>query len=118
MKRPKRGEIYRANLEPVKGSEIKGVFRPVLIIQNNTVTDRVRSVVAIPFTKTVKRKRWPFTVFVEKNKDNGLEEDSVLLCHQIRALDNARLTKRIGDLSEEKISEVERTLLFTLEIEI
>lgn len=118
MKRPKRGEIYRANLEPVKGSEIKGVSRPVLIIQNDVVTECIQSVVAIPFTKNIKRKKWPFTVFVKKNEDNRLEEDSVLLCHQIRVLDNSRLMKRMGELSEEKISEVERVLLFTLGVEI
>jgi len=87
MINPVRGEIYRANLEPARGTEIKGIARPILIIQNNDITKYVRSVIAIPFTKNIKRKEWPFTVLVEKNEDNGLEEDSVLLCHQMGFLE-------------------------------
>lgn len=34
-KRIRRGSIYYADLDPVKGSE-QGGYRPVLILQNNT----------------------------------------------------------------------------------
>ncbi len=116
MINPVRGEIYRANLEPARGTEIKGIARPILIIQNNDITKYVRSVIAIPFTKNIKRKEWPFTVLVEKNEDNGLEEDSVLLCHQIRVLDKSRLKEKMGEISEDKLMEIEEALLFTLGI--
>ena len=118
MGEPYRGEIYETNLNPIKGSEIKGIKRPVLIVQNHLVTKRVMSIIGIPFTKNIKRRRWPFTVFVKKDNLNGLKKDSVLLCHQIRVLDKSRLGKKIGEMSEDKLTEVENAILYTLGINV
>ncbi|MBF0378094.1 MAG: type II toxin-antitoxin system PemK/MazF family toxin [Desulfamplus sp.] len=32
--------------------------------------------------------------------DSGLKKDSIILCHQIRTLDKARLIKKIGEVTD------------------
>ncbi len=45
----KHGEIYLADLEPTRGAEQAG-RRPVLIFQNDLISQFTRTVVCIPFT--------------------------------------------------------------------
>lgn len=113
---PIRGDIYEVNLEPVKGREIEGTGRPVLIVQNDLITKKVTTIIGVPFTKNIKRKEFPYTVFIKKESSNGLKCDSVLLCHQIRVLDKSRLNKKLGHISEKQLIEVDEKLLFTLGI--
>jgi mRNA interferase MazF len=107
-----RGEVWFADLNPIKGSEQAG-SRPVLVIQNNAINTYGRSVIAIPFTTNLKLARLPSCVLVPY-PEAGLREDSVLLCHQVRVLDISRLHTRMGKVGDETINAVERALLFTL----
>ena len=45
----------------------------------------------------------------------GLDKDSVIIVNQIRSIDQARLIKRVGILSRDKIEQVEEALQITLE---
>jgi mRNA-degrading endonuclease toxin of MazEF toxin-antitoxin module len=42
----------------------------------------------------------------------------VLLCHQLRALDQSRLRDKLGEVSEEVMIAIEACLLFTLGISL
>ena len=110
----KRGEIWIADLEPTFGYEQAGV-RPVLIIQNNLVTRYSKTVLAIPITTNLQRSRHPSSISVASG-DGGLQADSVLLCHQMRALDATRIRFRIGELDETTIRRVESAVLFSVGI--
>ena len=118
MLNPARGDIYLANLEPVKGTETEGTSRPVLIVQNNSITKNFLTIIGIPFTKNLDRSKLPSTVLIKKDTTNRLAVDSVLLCHQIRTLDKSRLVKRLGQISEKQLTEVDEKLLFTLGIQL
>ncbi len=90
----KRGEVWLADLNPIRGSEQAGI-RHVLIFQNdaiNTFTTTVvtTTVVTIPFTTNLRRAALPSCVRVAAG-DGGLSDDSVALCHQLRVLDATRL---------------------------
>ena len=51
----KKYDIVLANLDPTKGSEQKGT-RPCLVLQNNVVNaSRIKTVVVIPFTTSIKK---------------------------------------------------------------
>ena len=47
-------------------------------------------------------------------KEAGLVYDSVALCAQIRALDRRKLIYKIGELTSERLSDVERAVAFVL----
>ena len=110
----RRGEVWYANLSPVQGSEQAGV-RPVLIFQNDRINKATTTTLVIPFTTNLRRAALPSCVQVAKG-EGGLTVESVLLCHQLRVLDETRLDYKLGKLSEQTIAEVETCVLYTLGI--
>jgi mRNA interferase MazF len=109
-----RGEIWFANLNPTRGSEQSGI-RPVLIFQNDTINRLTTTVLAIPFTTNLRRAALPSCVRIAQG-EGGLEVDSVVLCHQLRALDKSRLQRKLGIVSHETMVAVERCVMFTMGI--
>ncbi len=115
----KRGEIWMADLNPVRGSEQAGM-RPVLIFQNNAINRFTQTAMTIPLTTNLRRASLPSCVFIHQG-EGGLLGDSVVLCHQMRALDRmypsqSRLLRKIGAVSNQTMNDVESRVLFTLGI--
>ena len=110
----KHGDVYLANLNPVKGSEQAG-RRPVLIYQDSRLIPVTLTVVVIPFTTNLKLQKLPTAVFVPSG-EGGLRQDSVLLCHQIRALDKMGLLDYWGKISLDYMYSVKKTILRTMGI--
>lgn len=110
----KRGDVYLANLNPVKGSEQAGQ-RPVLIYQNSRLLKipTSRTVIVIPFTTNLKLQKLPSCVFVSA-PEGGLKQDSVALCHQIRALDKSGIINYWGSLSANRMTEIDQVVLYTI----
>ncbi len=107
-----RGEVWLANLNPVRGSEQAGI-RPILIFQTDSINRFTTTVLTIPFTTNLRRASLPSCVQVSAS-EGGLTSDSVALCHQLRVLDKTRLTKKLGKLSGAVIAEIEECVLFTV----
>lgn len=109
-----RGDVYLADLNPVKGSEQAGQ-RPVLIYQNNRLLQvpTSRTVIVIPFTTNLKLQKLPSCLLVPAN-EGGLRQDSVALCHQIRALDRSGLISYWGSLPESRLTEIDQIVLYTI----
>ncbi|MBO9323777.1 MAG: type II toxin-antitoxin system PemK/MazF family toxin [Roseiflexus sp.] len=110
----KRGEVWLADLNPIRGSE-QASIRPVLIFQNDAINTFTTTVVTIPFTTNLRRAALPSCVRVAAG-DGGLSDDSVALCHQLRVLDATRLIRRLGSMSQSTMVAIERCVLFTLGI--
>ena len=108
----KRGEVWLANLDPTQGSEQAGI-RPVIIFQNDIVSQFSTTTIAIPLTTNQRRASLPICMLI-KQGDGGLTQDSVALCFQMRVLDKTRLTRRLGQLSLETITRLEEVVLLTL----
>ncbi len=108
----RRGEVWLAELNPIRGSEQAGT-RPVLIFQNNDLNSYTTTILAIPFTTNLRRAALPSSVQVPAG-EGGLTSDSVALCHQLRVLDVSRLTRRLGVTTQSTISAIEECVLFTL----
>ncbi len=94
--------IWRANLDPVIGSE-QGKSRPVIIISENDINELLNIVNIIPLT-TQKQNRviYPNEALV-KGEIHGLKDDSIALCHQIRTIDKRRLSLNYGHISNKDI---------------
>lgn len=85
----KHGEIWLANLNPVRGTE-PGKVRPVLLLQNQALLDVEHpSSVIIPLTTNLVDDAEPLRLRVSAR--DRLDRDSDLLVDQIRAIDNKRL---------------------------
>lgn len=108
----KRGEIYRADLDPVLGSEQGGV-RPVLVVQNDQGNQSSPTVIVAPLTSRRKRPRQPTHVLVLP-PEGGLTRPSQVLCEQVRTLEKSRLTDYLGALSDDTLRRVDDALLRAL----
>lgn len=108
----KRGEVWLVNLNPTQGSEQAGI-RPVIIFQNDLVSQFSTTTIAIPLTTNQRRASLPICLLI-KQKDGGLAQDSVALCFQMRVLDKSRLIRRLGQLRLETIAKLEEVVLRTL----
>src|SRR6266852_2035245 len=107
-----RGDVWLAQLDPVRGSEQAGT-RPVLVFQAGPLNSFLRATVVIPFTTNLKWTRFPFAIFVSAG-DGGLSSDSVALCHQIRVSDKTRLIRRLGVLSDATMTKIQGAVHLTL----
>ena len=97
-----RGSIYRVNLEPTVGSEQQGTARPCVVLTLTAYNKQLRTVGIVPLTSSP-RALPPLIVPVP----SAGKANSMALCHQIRTVDKARLTKRLGALSAEDLAAVE-----------
>ncbi|MEZ4960285.1 MAG: type II toxin-antitoxin system PemK/MazF family toxin [Saprospiraceae bacterium] len=108
--------IYRANLDPVIGSE-QGKTRPVLVISEDTINSLLNIVNVLPLTSLKPgRKVYPNEAHLNAGK-YGQPNDSIVLCHQIRTLDKRRLTFEYGKVDNiDKQEEITEALCFQLGI--
>lgn len=108
----KRGEIYRADLDPVIGSEQGGV-RPVLIIQNDVGNLYSPTVIVAAITSQRKKAYLPTHVPILP-EESGLQRPSVILLEQVRTLEKSRLGKRLGRVAPAVMQRVEKALGISL----
>jgi mRNA interferase MazF len=97
MTRVKRGEIWKVNLDPAIGSEIKKT-RPALIIQNDVGNQYSPLTIIAPITSHKGKKIYPFEVLLPEVK--GLEKQSKVLLSYIRTIDKSRLVEKIAFLDD------------------
>jgi mRNA interferase MazF len=99
-----RGEVWRGDLSPARGTEQAGL-RPVLIVQTDHANVHSPHTIIVPFTTRIRQKLLPSHVFVPTG-EGGLTQDSVALCEQIRVVDTGRLINKLGSLSAQRMQEV------------
>ena len=108
----KRGEIYRASLDPVVGSE-QGGIRPVLIVQNDMGNRHSPTVIVAAITSRMKKPGLPTHVPLSA-AECGLKQDSVVLMEQVRTLEKTRLTKYLGAVPPATMRRVDEALRLSL----
>jgi mRNA interferase MazF len=88
---PNRGDVWLANLNPMRGTE-PGKTRPVLIVQAQALLDANHpSTLIIPLTTKLVEDAEPLRLRVAAT--GRLRHDSDLLIDQLRAIDNRRLVQ-------------------------
>ena len=87
-----RFEVYRVNLDPTVGSEIRKA-RPCLVVSPDEINHNLRTVIVAPMT--TKGRAYPSRVACRfKGKDGQIVLD------QIRTVDKARLVKKLGRIDD------------------
>ena len=98
----KQGEIWYADLNPVKGSEQYG-YRPVVIISGNVLNTYLQIVIACPLTSKI--KNYKGNIVLSPDNDNGLNETSEVMVFHIRSISKTRLVKKIGRITSGQLSD-------------
>ena len=112
----KTGEIYWVSLDPAIGNEIKKK-RPVLVL-NAGHDKHLKFAIVLPITAW--NPYWkgnPFFVPLESGANTGLQKKSVVDCFQIRAISHRRFAEKIGNISNDEISLVKKSIALILDIE-
>jgi len=110
------GEIYWVNLDPSNGDEIKKK-RPVVIV-NGGHDKHLKLAVIVPVTAwSPYWKKNPFFVSLEPNSSNGLQKKSAIDCFQIRAISHKRFVGKIGNISDDEIYLIKKSIALILDID-
>ena len=107
----KQYDIWLANLNPGKGTEI-GKVRPVVIVQTDLLNNLHGSTLICPITSQVNRELKILRVHIGKRY---LEKESDVLVDQLRAIDNRRLVQRLGKLQRSQIDSLRENLRIVLD---
>ena len=112
----KQYEIWIADLNPQTGTET-GKTRPVLIIQTNLLNQIPHpSTIICPITTNVKKDSDILRVHLKKGQAN-LHQNCDVMIDQIRAIDNKRLIKKIGDIPKDMIDVINENLMIIFDLE-
>ena len=99
------GEIRWVDLPP-RGGHAQSGRRPAIIVQSQRSLDRIPTVLVIPLTSQLDALRFPGTVLVEADAQNGLRRASVALVFQMTALDQRYLKDLLGTVTTNVINEI------------
>lgn len=112
----KTGDIYWVNLDPAIGDEIKK-RRPVIVV-NGGHDKHLRLAIVVPVTAW--SPYWdgnPFFVPLEPDSNNGLRKKSAVDCFQIRAISHNRFVEKIGNISNNEIDLIKKSIALILDID-
>jgi len=112
----KQFEIWIADLNPQIGTE-PGKTRPVLVIQSNLLNKVPHpSTIVCPITTKIEKEAEILRVHLKKGMSN-LHESCDIMIDQVRAIDNKRLVKKVGELPHEMICQIKENLSIVLDLE-
>jgi mRNA interferase MazF len=101
----KRGEVWRVRLPSVPGRTQAGM-RPAVIVQEDRATLALPTVLIVPFTGTQGAWRFPGTLRVQPDGQNGLTAPSVALVFQLTAIDRTNCLQPLGVLDPGTLAQI------------
>jgi len=108
-------EIWIADLNPRVGTEA-GKKRPVIIIQTNLLNSSNHpSTLICPLTTNVQKDAEILRVHLPKGTAK-LAKDCDIMVDQLRAINNKRLVKKIGEVSSQISEKLKENLLIIMDI--
>ena len=107
MARILRGEVYWADLDPVRGREQAGQ-RPVLVLSQDEFNRRSETVIAMAITSQPQKAGFPLTFALGAS---SLPKPSWVKISQVRTISIDRLGKRVAALEAADLSEIVEGLL-------
>lgn len=111
----KRFEIWLADLNPRIGTE-PGKTRPVLVVQTNLLNKIPHpSTIICPITTNVQKETEILRVHIKKGTAN-LNENCDIMIDQVRAIDNKRLIKKLGELPDSLATKLKENLAIILDL--
>jgi len=99
-----RGDVLLVSLPPSDRREQSG-RRPAVAVQTDQAGEPMLMVA--PVTSSLAALRFAFSVRVEPSNENGLTTPSVVMVFQMRAIDKARIDRKIGRVSNEDMARID-----------
>ena len=99
------GDVWLVQLPVQDGREQAGQ-RPAVILQDDHYAGSSPLVLVASLTSQLSALRFPGTVSVDPDENNGLTSPSVALIFQTRAVDRKRFVRRLGSLTKDNMSAV------------
>ena len=110
----KKYEVWLANLDPGIGTE-SGKTRPVLIVQTDLLNNIHPSTLICPITTNVKLESHILRVHLKKGTAK-VKENCDIMIDQLRAIDNKRLIKKMGELPDNISERVKENIRIVLDL--
>ncbi len=110
-----RGEVWRINLDPTIGAEIRKT-RPVIIVNDDDIGILPLKII-VPLTDW--KDRYGAAVWMTKiapNSKNGLAKTSAADAFQVQSVSEERFVEKLGEISAETLAEIGESLALVLKI--
>jgi len=111
-----RGDLYYADLDPVRGSE-QGGTRPVVVVQNDR-GNRYSPTLIVAATTGQKKPDMPTHVHLKVGENGNLNKETTVLLEQIRTIDRSRLGSYIGSINDESLEGLDKALAISVGLPI
>lgn len=111
----KQFEIWIADLNPRMGTEA-GKVRPVIVVQTDLLNSEHPSTIVCPITTNINPEAEILRVHLKKSKF-GLKEDCDIMVDQVRAIDNKRLLKKVGEVDSATANKLRENLSIVLDLD-
>jgi mRNA interferase MazF len=109
-----RGTVVEVSLDPSVGREYMKT-RPCLVVQSDLLNKYSQVTIVAPITGAESAKQGPTHVRIGKG-EAGLPKDSLVVCHQLRTVDESRLGKVYGQVRPETMLKVMEALRIVLDM--
>jgi mRNA interferase MazF len=113
---PLRGEVWRVDFEPTRGSELRKV-RPAVVISSDHV-GRLPVKLVAPITgwkDAFARNVWH--VHLDSDEENGLDKVSAVDALQVRAVAVERFVERLGAVTGRTMADITAAVAAVIEHE-
>jgi mRNA-degrading endonuclease toxin of MazEF toxin-antitoxin module len=104
------GDIHWVDL-PGRGGHAQAGRRPAIVFQTPEASSALPTVLLIPFTTQLEALRFPGTLLVEPDQENGLKRPSVALVFQLAAIDRRFIGHRAGETSPQVVAQIWECLI-------
>ncbi len=113
----RRGDIFWVDLQPRSGSEQQG-RRPAIIVSRDSFNQALnwKSIIVVPLSTSNNQLRRGPTAVALASGSGGLNEDSVVLCHQVTTLDKSKFGQQIGTLPQDLMNQVDAGIKIALNL--
>ena len=99
----KPGDIHWVELPGGAGRAQAG-RRPAIVLQDEAASDRLPMVLMVPLTTPLEALRFPGTVLIEAEQQNGLRRASVALVFQMTSIDQRFVETQLGTISPDRLN--------------
>ena len=111
----RRGEVWKVNLDPTLGAEIKKA-RPCVIVSRDSLGSLPLKIV-VPITGWKDAfAQAPWCVDLKPSKSNGLTKRSSADTFQVRSISETRLIEKLGNLEDAELHRIEEGLKISLDL--
>jgi len=105
---PRRGDILRARLNPISGSE-QGGERPVLVLSPDIINEHATVIIVAALTSRKTERLFSFEALIEP-PEGGLSQRSKVMLLHIRSIDKQRITGYYGRVRDETMERVDAAI--------